>query len=176
MRAVVLIDGRSGSGKTTFAAELARRTNGVVVHLDDFYPGWSGLRSAREMTARTVLRSQDRGFYSWDWEKNQRGPWRDIPECEVLIVEGCGVLSGPALENARAIARNVVSAFLDGPAQWRKQRALSRDPEFVSWWDMWADQEEEHQRVRPRADFEVDMSMADLEALLKRITVKVLGS
>jgi len=36
-RAVVAIDGRCGSGKTTLAETLARRFDACVLHMDDFY-------------------------------------------------------------------------------------------------------------------------------------------
>jgi adenylylsulfate kinase-like enzyme len=40
----VLIDGRSGAGKTTLAGHLRTRwESNVVVALDDIYAGWDGL-------------------------------------------------------------------------------------------------------------------------------------
>lgn len=36
-RAVIAIDGRAASGKSTLAADLARYIGGVVVHADDFF-------------------------------------------------------------------------------------------------------------------------------------------
>ncbi|MEO8095730.1 MAG: hypothetical protein ABI632_12485, partial [Pseudolysinimonas sp.] len=42
-RPVVLIDGRSGAGKTTLARELAPLVGAQLVSLDDVYPGWDGL-------------------------------------------------------------------------------------------------------------------------------------
>ncbi len=38
-RVILALDGMSCSGKTTFAAELARRFSGSVVHMDDFFLG-----------------------------------------------------------------------------------------------------------------------------------------
>ncbi len=40
---ITLVDGRSGSGKTTFATELAEREGAQLLSLDDVYPGWDGL-------------------------------------------------------------------------------------------------------------------------------------
>ena len=48
---VILIDGRAGSGKSYLAAELAERLYKELevaprlVHMDDLYPGWEGLRA-----------------------------------------------------------------------------------------------------------------------------------
>ena len=42
---LVCVDGPAGSGKTTLAAGIAARTGAPVLHMDDLYPGWSGLRA-----------------------------------------------------------------------------------------------------------------------------------
>ena len=38
--AILLIDGRSGSGKSELATAIAAATGSQVVRLDDLYPGW----------------------------------------------------------------------------------------------------------------------------------------
>src|SRR5674476_488189 len=44
---VVAVDGPSGAGKTDFAAALADRlASPQLLHMDDLYPGWDGLRQA----------------------------------------------------------------------------------------------------------------------------------
>ena len=45
---IIGIDGRSGTGKTSLAAQLEQELTAAghsvhVLHLDDFYPGWDGL-------------------------------------------------------------------------------------------------------------------------------------
>lgn len=58
---VVVIDGRSGSGKTSLAGMMAQalRTGGVrglqVAHLDDWYPEWHGLAAGTAITERLLL-------------------------------------------------------------------------------------------------------------------------
>lgn len=67
---IILIDGPSGSGKTTLANRLGFILGWPVVHLDDFYPGWSGLAAGRDMVAGVIL---ERRFQRWDWDRNAPG-------------------------------------------------------------------------------------------------------
>src|SRR5665647_2953269 len=44
---VVAVDGPSGAGKTDFATALAGQLpSAQLLHMDDLYPGWSGLAQA----------------------------------------------------------------------------------------------------------------------------------
>ncbi|WP_425278962.1 hypothetical protein [Corynebacterium bovis] len=52
----VLVDGRSGAGKTTLSGRIR---GAVVVHLDDLYPGWAGLAAAMSPAAP--------GYRRWVW-------------------------------------------------------------------------------------------------------------
>lgn len=63
---MVLVDGRSGTGKTTLGDQLARLLGAQVVHLDDVYPGWDGLRAAADAVVRDVLGAPS-GYRRWDW-------------------------------------------------------------------------------------------------------------
>ena len=57
---VVLIDGRSGAGKTTLARMLVERWpiagRVQLVALDSIYPGWDGLRDGVERALDGILR------------------------------------------------------------------------------------------------------------------------
>ncbi|WP_246818300.1 hypothetical protein [Corynebacterium sp. HMSC14H10] len=68
---ILLIDGRSGSGKTTFSAKLHSILGWPVIHLEDVYPGWSGLQKASAEVAETILNpalpADKRGYRRWDW-------------------------------------------------------------------------------------------------------------
>ena len=57
MARTILIDGRSGAGKTTFAGLVGEATGFHVIHLDEFYPGWGGLIavSYTHLTLPTIL-------------------------------------------------------------------------------------------------------------------------
>jgi len=58
---IVLIDGRAGSGKSTFAEKLQnllfREGDSLprIIHMDDLYPGWDGLAQGAEYLQRAIL-------------------------------------------------------------------------------------------------------------------------
>lgn len=144
---VVLIDGRSGAGKSSLAARLIRawplRTPVQLLALDSIYPGWDGLQRGAEIAYDEVLVPHGRGrlgtWRRWDWELAEEAESHAVDPALGLIVEGCGVLTMAS----SAVAD--VTVWVDGPASSRRTRALRRDGEgFRSHWDMWAAQEEEH--------------------------------
>lgn len=149
---VVLVDGRSGAGKSTFADALAARCpDAAVVRLDDVYPGWDGLHAASEIARERIiapLRRGDSGHWKlWDWTLDRpSGREATARPASVVIVEGAGVLT------ARSAPLADVTVWVDAPDAARKARALARDGDaFRPHWDRWADQEDIHLREdRPR--------------------------
>ncbi len=148
---VVLIDGRSGSGKTSLAARIAERLGtpanpAQVLHLDSLYPGWDGL-SAGARSVSAVL--QDGSYRRYDWG---RGEFEDsrilLDQGRPLVIEGCGALTTENLRAARAWSGNtgsVRSIWIECPEELRKRRALGRDgATFAPHWDRWASQEDLH--------------------------------
>lgn len=142
---IVLIDGRSGSGKTTLARMLGEKFGVPVVHLDDFYPGWSGLARGSAMVVDVMTQ---RRFQVWDWDHDRPSTWVEVPQGD-LIIEGVGAVTREAISAAGA---EVLTIFVEAPADVRKQRALRRDPEFQEHWDMWAAQEDQHFANFPSVD------------------------
>ena len=134
----VLVDGRSGSGKTTFAAELARRLDAELIHLDSIYPGWSGLEEASRHVHDELLTGNPARWRRWDWEADAPAEWHMPNPERAWVIEGCGALSWDnRLQASFAI-------WLDAPDEVRHRRALERDGElFAAHWQMWADQERE---------------------------------
>jgi uridine kinase len=136
----LIIDGPSGAGKTTLAASLEaawpQERTVFVLHMDDLYPGWQGLRQASDIVAKTVIpaRTADEEVTvnSWDWAAAGPGSPIVIPANVDLIIEGCGALT-------KASARGVTaSIWLDAEEGIRKSRALSRGNEdFQAHWDEW---------------------------------------
>ncbi len=137
------IDGRSGSGKTSLAAELAsqlraRGSATEIFHLEDLYLGWEGLAQAVETWAElsASLKENKRGsYYSWDWQQQGKtGPHElKLPSQGLLICEGVGACLG----------RVDLSCWLELPGPIRKKRALERDGKiFADHWQIWAAQEE----------------------------------
>jgi uridine kinase len=142
-RPVVLVDGRSGSGKTELAAELAPRLGAQLVRLDDVYPGWNGLEAASAAVRNDILLAHR--WRRWDWQTGTPAEWHDLDPEKPLVVEGSGALS----RANRALATLGVWVELDEPT--RKARALARDGAmYEPQWDAWAAQEQEFfDRERP---------------------------
>lgn len=141
---ITLIDGRSGSGKTTFATALAHRTPAQLLSLDDVYPGWDGLEAGEAHVLEYVLHAIAEGhaprWQAWNWADNEPGVWHELDPARDLIIEGCGAIS-PA---ARALAHHAIWVELADDAE-RRRRAIARDGEiFARNWDRWARQEVEH--------------------------------
>lgn len=148
-RQVILIDGGSGSGKTTYARRLARslRARGrtvQLVSLDEIYPGWHGLAAASDAVVTDVL---DAGRYQrWDWQHQRSGDYVTVDADADLIIEGCGAIT-PA-----SAALSTRTIWLDLDAATRRRRAVSRSDAatYEPWWDTWAAQEHDHwRRHRP---------------------------
>ncbi|MEX3505413.1 hypothetical protein [Corynebacterium sp. LK2510] len=141
MAFTVLIDGRSGAGKTTLALMMGEALGCRVVHLDDFYPGWSGLAEGARRVAEDVLHPTRPGFWRWDWKHNRRGAWVALDPQEDVIVEGVGAITEASI--SAALKRGSVATIrVAAPLQTRRDRALRRDPGYAPYWDMWTAQEE----------------------------------
>lgn len=138
---LVLIDGRSGAGKTVFASELARQMGALVVSIDEVYPGWDGLDAGSFHIHHHVVRPHQAGlparYRPWLWERGSRGDWVEVPRGVPLIVEGCGAIRQDSPEVA------TTRIWIDTPDDLRFSRALERDGEsYAPHWRRWALQEE----------------------------------
>jgi uridine kinase len=154
---LVAVDGPSGAGKTTLADALATRLGAPVVHMDDLYPGWDGLRESRLRVADWVTGPLRDGrpprYRRWDWARSEYGEWVQVEPSEVVVLEGCG--SG-ALDTADALSLLV---WVEAEEPVRRQRGLRRDPGYADFWERWGRQEREvfaQDRTRERADVVVD--------------------
>jgi uridine kinase len=151
---VVAIDGRSGAGKTSLAATLARQLGAPVVSLEGLYGGWDGLERGIDLLVSDVLRPLAAGWAAdvprYDWVAREWAEPAVLEPPETLIVEGVGAGA------RRAAAFESLLVWLEVPAPIRKKRALDRDGEtFAPYWDQWAAQEEEmlaRERTPDRAD------------------------
>jgi len=136
-RPVVLVDGRSGSGKSTVARELAAGLDAELVRLDDLYPGWDGLEAGSRHVHDHVLAASGPRWQRWDWTTDRPAEWHELDPSRPLVVEGCGALS----RTNRALASFGIWVELD--VETRKRRALERDGEaYAPHWDRWAAQED----------------------------------
>jgi cytidylate kinase len=133
---ILLVDGRSGSGKTEFATSLAAQTGAQLVRLDALYPGWGGLE--RGSLAVATLLTEGR-WQRWDWVASATAEWHSVDLTTNLIVEGCGAISPANLALADA------SVWIELDAATRKERALARDGDaYAPHWEEWASQEALH--------------------------------
>jgi hypothetical protein len=167
-RAVVAIDGWSGSGKTHLAARLAPALEAACVHLDDLVPGWHGLAESVTLLVDHIIEPWVRGeavrWPGWDWDRDRPGPPVELPEssppASVLVVEGCGA--------GAAAVRPWLSALLwvDADAEVRAERLRARRdwPIYERWLHVWTAQEETLRAAddpRPWADATVRIVPSD---------------
>jgi uridine kinase len=158
---LVAIDGPSGSGKTTLADRLAAELAAPTVHMDDLYPGWDGLAAGIERATHWVVGALRAGrpvrYRVWDWANDVEGDWMQLPEADVLVLEGCGAAVGPLGEAA------TLRVWLEAEVSVRHARGLARDPGFAAFWDRWAEQERAvyaADQTRAHADVTVDTTTA----------------
>ena len=144
---VVLIDGRSGAGKSRLAASLvaAWPVPGPVqlVGLDSIYPGWDGLEAGVEIARQDILVPHARGLMGvWrrhDWDLGAPAEAHAVDPSLPLIVEGSGSLT----PQTRRLSD--ISVWVDAPDDARKRRALDRDGDtYRPHWERWAAQESVH--------------------------------
>lgn len=165
----ILVDGRSGSGKTELARSLVDLwPEFQLLRLDDIYPGWGGL-DAGSAAVPDILRSHR--WQSWDWRRDTAGQWHELDPSRPLVVEGVGAISRASRPLADA------ALWVDLDAAIRRQRALDRDGDtFAPHWDDWARQEERFiARERPRrlADGRIDGSSAVAALASARVALAV---
>ena len=130
---IILIDGRSGSGKTELASALAGRLGAQLVRLDDVYPGWNGLDAGSAAVPRILSTGR---WQRWDWMTGAPAEWHQLDTAMPLIVEGVGAISRASVP----LADHALWVELDD--ETRKVRALERDDYYAPYWDRWAAQEE----------------------------------
>lgn len=187
---VIVIDGRSGSGKSVLSARLAEalRTAGggvwrgvQVAHLDSWYPGWHGLEAGTALTEDLLTRVP--AFPEWDWARGRIRRWVRLDPGRPLLVEGSGALTrrvraasdlrvwvdvagpGDIDEGAPAApagaGRDLAGRGTPAAAVERRSRALERDGDtYRPWWDAWAAQEIRH------IERHRPRALADLEVLV----------
>lgn len=136
---IVAVDGRSGSGKTTFATRLAQEVPGsVVVHTDDVawhesFFGWDGL-----LAAGVLLPARQGGAVAFRppaWLERGREGAIEVPAgSPLLVLEGVGasrVSLSPLID---------VAIWVQSDREEARRRGLERDggtPEAATFWDEW---------------------------------------
>lgn len=143
---IVLIDGRAGSGKSTFAEKLQnllfREGDSLprVIHMDDLYPGWEGLTQGAQYLQRVILtpllRTGTASWQEYSWEQAKRDSWREFSGGTPLIIEGCGAL------NSFTATVALLSVWLEADEDTRRKRWQERDGDrFKDYFELWSAQE-----------------------------------
>jgi uridine kinase len=141
---IILIDGRAGSGKSTFAESLQQQlfrdgdSAPRVIHMDNIFEGWDGLALGSDYMVRFILqplaRQETASWQDWSWVKNQRSSWREFSGGTPLIIEGCGSLTERSKEHAD------ISIWLEASEETRRERWIQRERHLEKF-DFWAAQE-----------------------------------
>ena len=141
---IILIDGRAGSGKSTFAESLQQQlfrdgeSAPRVIHMDNLFEGWDGLALGSDYMVRFILqplaRRETASWQDWSWVKNQRSSWREFSGGTPLIIEGCGSLTERSKEHAD------ISIWLEASEETRRERWIQRERHLEKF-DFWAAQE-----------------------------------
>ena len=138
---LVLVDGRSGAGKTRLAESLAADRSAFLISIDDSYPGWDGLDAGSWHIFSHVILPWSRGesgsYQTWDWKRSRPVEWVQVPSDTPLVVEGCGAIR----RECEGLGAEMI--WLDVGEDERKKRAIARDGQsYVTQWARWAMQEE----------------------------------
>lgn len=168
-RGVLLVDGRSGGGKSTFAERAADLLAGVVVHSDDLAwhhdaVGWDGL--AVDHVIEPWRRGEEVDYRPPGWVTRGRdGSVRMPADARVLILEGVGAGRASIAAHADAVV------WVQSDRDEARERGLRRDVELgrtreeaERFWDEWMAAEEPLlARDRPweRADLVVNASVGE---------------
>jgi len=140
---IILIDGKSGVGKTGLAVRMATALDATLVHLDDMYPGWGGLVAGRDAAIETVVIPLADGlpgrYQAWDWERDSAGEIIEVAPADVVVIEGCGV----STPQSRELASTVV--WVECDENERLARLVDRDSnQFDDFSKAWDEQVDTH--------------------------------
>ncbi|WP_314415999.1 uridine kinase family protein [Streptomyces kroppenstedtii] len=149
---LVGVDGHAGSGKTTFAEQLAGALDGApVLHLDDIATheelfAWTD-RLLREVVG-PLARGESARYRPYDWRLRDFGPARTLPPAPVILVEGVGA-------GRRAVRPRLAELlWMEMPHEDAWARGRQRDGSAQSnFWAEWVPAERRHFAEDPSEPF-----------------------
>lgn len=160
---LVCFDGPAGSGKTTWAGGVADAWAALdapapkVVHMDDLFPGWSGLPhvdAQLEGLLRPLAEQRPGSYRRYDWVAGRFAETVVVEPAQLLLLEGVG--SGAA----RFADLITLLVWVEAPHDVRLERGLARDGDaFAPHWEQWARDEAAlfaREHTRGRADVRID--------------------
>jgi hypothetical protein len=145
-RTLVLVDGRSGSGKSTVADKVARLLEGVVVHSDDIAwhldpIGWADV--LLDGVVAPWRRGEPVSFRPPGWVAKGRPGAVEVPPRPVLVVEGVGAGRAQLAVHADLVV------WVQADRDEARRRGLARDVELgrspeeaEAFWEEWMRAEE----------------------------------
>jgi uridine kinase len=146
------VDGHAGSGKSTFAGQLAVALGGApVLHLDDIASHdelfeWTGRLLSQVI--EPLGRGETAHYTPYDWRARRFGPPRPLRPAPVLLLEGVGAGRG-ALRPHLALL-----VWMELPHEESWARGRSRDGEEQrEFWDGWVRAERRHFADDPSRPF-----------------------
>ncbi len=150
-RAVVAVDGRSGSGKSTFADRLSAHIPGSVVVRTDDVAWWESFFDWDRLLVEGVLRPVRRRaavrYRPPAWDRRDRDGAIEVPaDATAVGVEGVGVARRSLDEWFDA------SVWVQSDLAEARRRGIERDggtPDAEAFWDEW-DREEVEFLARDR--------------------------
>ncbi|MEU6178345.1 uridine kinase family protein [Streptomyces coeruleorubidus] len=149
---LVGVDGHAGSGKTTFAEQLAVALGGApVLRLDDIAThdelfGWTG--RLLDQVIEPLTHGRTAHYAPYDWRARRFGPPRTLPPAPVVLVEGVGA-------GRRALRPHLaLLLWMELPREEAWARGRSRDGEEQrEFWNGWVPAERRHFADDPSRPF-----------------------
>jgi uridine kinase len=147
-RPIIAIDGPAGAGKTTLAehlsAAMALKYKVHIVHMDDLYNGWESafdhhLTDSLIALARAHKSERKISLSRFDWHRNEYMAAEEVPQADLLILEGVG--------SSQSAIREYLSAsiWIEINRSQGVERVLQRDGASISdEMQMWLELQEQH--------------------------------
>ncbi len=149
---LIAVDGHAGSGKSTFAAQLASALGGTpVLHLDDLATHEQFFAWTDRMLSQVIgpLSNGEVAHYDpYDWIQRGFGPPRPLEPAPVVLLEGVGA--------GRSELRPFLAwlMWMEKSAEESWQRGRRRDGDGLSaFWDDWTVAETRHFDADPTRSF-----------------------
>ncbi|MEU8850896.1 hypothetical protein AB0C70_32790 [Streptomyces sp. NPDC048564] len=149
---LIAVDGHAGSGKSTFAGQLARALGDApVLHLDDI-ASHDELFEWTERLLSQVIDPLAQGGTArctpYDWRTRRFGPPRALPPAPVMLVEGVGA----GRRALRPYLAQLLWMELPREESWARGRARDGE-EQREFWDGWVRAERKHFTEDPSRPF-----------------------